>query len=112
MLATHAFAATHVLKHQSLTVQLTSLGAEAVFAFIWGPNQEIQNNHIRGCALSRSTDGLFCNEGRVVESLSSSMASPANVASVFVGDTGDCGVFSSMKVSPVMARGGAICKAR
>jgi hypothetical protein len=37
-------------------------------------------------------------------------ASPLKVASVFVGDAGDCGVFSSVKVSPVMVRGGVIVR--
>ena len=41
------------------------------------------------------------------------MAFPANVASVFVGDAGDCGgCFSSVNVSPVKARGGAIVGSR
>jgi hypothetical protein len=48
-----------------------------------------------------------CDDGRETE-LSSSpisiMASPDNVASVSVGEVGECGDFSSVRVSPVIVR--------
>ena len=37
-------------------------------------------------------------------------ASPLKVVSVFVGDAGDGGVFSSVNVSPVIVRGGVIAR--
>jgi hypothetical protein len=71
---------------------------------MWGPKGT--EDHLRGCALSPD-ERVNCDEGRVVE-LSSSpismMASPDNVASVSVGDVGDCGDFSSVRVSPVIVR--------
>jgi hypothetical protein len=70
-------------------------------------------DHLQGCALC-AEDRVCCDEGRGVHSSSSAismMASPARVVSVFVGDVGDCGVFSSIRVSPVMVRAGDIMAA-
>lgn len=57
-------------------------------------------------------DGSASKEGRDIGSCSSPIsiiASPCNVdVSVLVGDTGVCGDFSLIKVSPVMVRDGAI----
>lgn len=67
-----------------------------------------------GCALSRSICEFDLDEclveSRLIETTSFSTGSSVKVASVFVGDTGECGVFSSVNVSPVSARGGAIGK--
>jgi hypothetical protein len=74
-----------------------------------------------GCAAGASlspTDEHESDEGQVVELSSSAisiMASPLNVSaesSVFVGEVGDWGSrFSLTRVSPVIARVGAIMKA-
>jgi hypothetical protein len=81
-------------------VENEDLAAERV----WGPKST--EDHLRGCALSPEAREN-CDEGRVVEPSSSPismMASPDNVASVSVGDVGDCGDFSSVSVSPVIVR--------
>jgi hypothetical protein len=58
----------------------------------WFGGQNGTEDHLRGCAPS-SDEGVFCNEGRGVQSSSgiSMIASPARVASVSVGDVGDVG---------------------
>jgi hypothetical protein len=65
-----------------------------------------------GCALSRSICEFDLDEclaeSCLIETTSFSTGSSVKVASVLVGDTGECGVFSSVNVSPVSARGGAI----
>ena len=59
-----------------------------------------------GCACSPAATGAASRSTWLLSSLISMIASPCSVlVSVFVGDTG---VFSSVKVSLVMVRDGAI----
>jgi hypothetical protein len=73
-----------------------------------GPNLGAKSteDHLRGCALSLD-ERVNCDDGRETELSSSAisiMASPDNVASVSVGEVGECGAFSSVRVSPVIVR--------
>lgn len=70
-----------------------------------------RQDHLPGCAASPADDGRTSGDNSEQGALSSPIsmkASPRSVESVLVGEVGDCGIFSSKKVSPVMVRDGAM----
>jgi hypothetical protein len=71
-----------------------------------------RQDHLPGCAASPVDDGRTSGDDSEQGALSSPIsmkASPRSVESVLVGEAGDCGIFSSRKVSSVIVRDGAIC---